>query len=54
MRTLERLFCDFMWIAWVGLFVGDRSAGQQQWPTKTGSGEACRRLVPDRTILPGW
>ena len=55
MRVLERLFCNYMWLAWVGLLVSNRDARPEQRPTMPGSsGEACRCLIPDRTALPGW
>ncbi len=55
MRVLERLFCNYMWLAWVGLLVGNRDARLEQRPIMPGSsGEACRCLMPDRTVLPGW
>jgi len=55
MRVLERLACNFMWLAWIIFLVGSRHAHPEQRPTMPGtSGEACRCLIPDRTILPGW
>ena len=55
MRVLERLFCNSMWLAWVGLLVSERDARPEQRPTMPrSSGEACRCLIPDRAILPGW
>jgi len=54
MRVLERLFCDWMWLAWVSLLVSRRRARPEEPPTMPGSsGEACRCLLPDRTSLPG-
>ena len=55
MRALERLFCSCLWLAWVGLLVNRRGARPEERPTMPdSSGEACRRLIPDRTVLPGW
>ena len=55
MRVLERLFCNLLWLAWVGLLVSRRGARPEERPTMPGSsGEACRCLNPDRTVLPGW
>lgn len=55
MHVLERLFCDWMWLAWVGLLVSWRGARPEERPTMPGSGgEAYRCLLPGRTSLPGW
>ena len=55
MRLLERLFCAGVWLAWIGLLVGRRGARpEERPPAQGGSGDACRSLVPDRTVLPGW
>ena len=55
MRALERLLCNCMWVAWVALLAGGRSARPGERPMSRGSsGEACRSLIPDRTVLPGW
>ena len=55
MGLLEHLFCGWLWLAWVGLLVGRRDARPEERPAMPGSsGEACRCLIPDRTILPGW
>jgi hypothetical protein len=55
MRVLERLFCNGIWLAWVALLVSRRGARPEERPTMPGSsGEACRRLLPDRAALPGW
>jgi len=55
MHFIERLFCNAMWLLWVGLSVSLQNARAEERPTSLGSsGEACRSLTPDRTILPGW
>ena len=55
MRVLERLFCNCVWAIWIGLFVGRPGARAEERPTMPGSsGEACRCLLPDWTVLPGW
>ncbi len=55
MRVIERLFCTYIWLLWVGLSVSRQGARAEERPTSPGSsGEACRSLMPDRTILPGW
>ncbi len=55
MRVIERLFCTYMWLLWVGLSVSRQGARAEERPMSPGSsGEACRSLIPDRTILPGW
>jgi len=55
MRVLERLFYNFMWAAWVGLMVSRPGARPEERPMSLGSsGEACRNLITDRTVLPGW
>jgi len=55
MHFIERLLCYGVWLAWVGLLVSKRDGRPEERPTMPGSsGEACRCLMPDRTILPGW
>ncbi len=55
MKYVERLFCGGLWIAWVVTFVGQDWTRPEDRPRGQGSsGEACRSLLPDRTILPGW
>lgn len=55
MHVIERLFCDCAWLAWVGLLVSRRNARPEERPTMPGSnGMACRSLVPNRAIMPGW
>lgn len=55
MHVIERLFCNAMWLLWVGLSVSRQNARTEERPTSLGSsGEACRSPTPDRTILPGW
>jgi len=55
MRVIERLFCTYMWLLWIGLSVSRPNARAEERPMSPGgSGEACRSLMPDRTILPGW
>jgi len=55
MRFLESLFCNVVWLLWIGLSVDRSGVRPEERPTSLGSsGEACRRLMPDRAILPGW
>jgi len=55
MRFLESLFCNVVWLLWIGLSVDRSGVRPEERPTSVGSsGEACRRLMPDRAILPGW
>jgi len=55
MRVLERLFCNCVWVIWISLFVRRPGARPEEHTTMPGSsGEACRCLIPDRTVLPGW
>ena len=52
-RTVERLFCGFVRGAWIVLLVGRWGDGSDvRQPDRGGSGEACRALMPDRTVLP--
>ena len=39
MHALERLFCDCMWLAWVGLLVGKRGARPEKRPTLPAAAE---------------
>lgn len=55
MIVLERLLCNCMWLAWIGLFVSRRGARPEERPTlPDSSGDVRRCLLPDRTSLPGW
>lgn len=55
MHVPERLFCNYMWLLWVGLSVGRQGVRPEKQPTSLGSsGETSRCLVPNRTVLPGW
>ena len=55
MRVLERLFCSYVQSLWVIFLVGRSGAPAEERPKPPdNSGEACRCLVPERAILPGW
>lgn len=55
MRVLEKLFCNCVLAFWIGLFVRRPGGRPEERPIMPGSsGEACRCLIPDRTVLPGW
>jgi hypothetical protein len=55
MPILERLFCNFVWLAWVVLSVQRRGARPEERPISHDlSSELRQSLIPDRTTLPGW
>ena len=55
MRVLEQVFCSFVRLLWAAFFVSRAGAPAEERPEPPdSSGEACRCLVPDRTVLPGW
>ncbi len=61
MRVLERLFCNYMWLAWAGLLVSRRGARPEERPTFGQScqgGDACPSnepgpATPDLSASPG-
>jgi hypothetical protein len=55
MRILDRLFCSFVWLAWVLLLVQRRGARPEERPISHDvSSEVRQALIPNRTTLPGW
>ncbi len=50
MRILERLFCNYVWLLWIGMSVGEHNTRSEERPVPLAS----RDLVPNRTVLPGW
>ncbi len=55
MHVLERLSCGYMRLLWTAMLVSRPGARAEERPKPPDSaGEACRCLIPDRTMLPGW
>ncbi len=55
MRVLEQVFCSYVRLLWVAVLVGRPGAPAEERPKPPdSSGAACRCLVPDRAMLPGW
>lgn len=54
-RVLERMFCGCVWLLWTAALVSRPGAPAEERPkAPDSSGEACRCLSPNRTMLPSW